>query len=84
MTDVNYTITISGPAETFTDQILLIKQVLTDAGYAVKVEDAYPRNSSDETDDEYINRIKLARKGKNLLFKQDNILIKANHCPWGG
>lgn len=68
----NVTITISGPGETMSGEIFVIKNSLEEAGFQVSIEDDYP------CDDPKIIDKCIALKDKHL------ICIKVNHKPWGG
>jgi hypothetical protein len=62
-------IEITGPGQTFSDVLELIKETLEKEGATVVVKDDYPNPRTSDAPKLYPNR---------------HIEIKTNHAPWGG
>ena len=65
---INITVTVAGPGQCIGNEMLIIEKALRDAGYTVEVIDSYPLDTKE---------IKSATRSCNIV-------LKAEHRPWGG
>ena len=59
---------VTGPGECIGNEMLIIEKALRDAGYPIEVIDPYPPE---------VKEIKSPPAGWKIV-------LKADHCPWGG
>ena len=86
------TITVTGAGGTIQNEIFLIADTLRKAGYIVNIKDAYyPKETYADANDIEKTREHCIKFNNGQLFEgkeykcpQMQVLIKADHIPWGG
>ncbi len=77
------TIKVTGPGGTISFEMLLIQELLEREGYKVVVQDDHPfsgrKNSEFKTKEEYFEH-----RRKLMAEKPREIVLEADHQPWGG
>ncbi len=72
------TVTVQGLGGTIAYEMVIIRRALEAAGINVEVNDIDPINESEESEDEFIERM------KTLNHSKTQIKLIAKHIPWGG
>lgn len=84
-------ITVSGPGSVINFEVEVIRQLLESLGYKVILENPHPfvpysdSNSVVKTLEDYLtNRKLLLKKVKDENLSAEEIILQAQHIPWGG